>query len=247
MRGGPAPASDPDGPELTVVIPVFGEAAHIEDLLGAWSSTLQSLRIDYVLCVHDDGSRDATRAILERLAGADARIEVVSHENRGHGPTILDGYRRARGRWVLQVDGDGEIAPDHFPALWSPRDGYDLLLGSRRRSFQSPARRVLSATAGLAVRALFGRGIGDVNVPYRLMRASALRPLLERIPAGSFAPNLLLSGLAIRRGLRIHSHDVPVRARASGRSSLTGWRLWSGAWRSMVDVLRVALSTRHAR
>lgn len=229
--------------ELTVVIPVFCEAGHVGDVLEGWRTTLDALHVDYVLRVYDDGSSDGTLEILERLAGPDARIEVEAHENRGHGPTILEGYGRARGEWVLQVDSDGEIAPDHFAALWSRREGYDLLLGRRQRSSQPPTRRLTSTVSRLVVRFLFGSGIHDVNSPYRLMRGSALRRLLPRVPADAFAPNVILSGLVIRDGLRVLERDVPVRTRAAGRSSLRGGRLWRGAWRSFGETLRVARSS----
>ena len=229
--------------ELTVVIPAFCEAEHIGDVLDTWRSALEALQIDYVLCPYDDGSSDGTLEILQRQARQHPRLEVEGHENRGHGPTILEGYGRARGEWIFQVDSDGEIAPDHFAALWNQREGYDLLLGCRRRSSQPPARRLTSLTSRLVVRLLFGGGIRDVNSPYRLMRGTALRRLLPRIPADAFAPNVILSGLAIREDLRVLEHDVPVRTRASGRSSLSGGLLWRGAWRSLRQTLRVARST----
>jgi dolichol-phosphate mannosyltransferase len=229
-----------DGPELTVVVPVYCEAAHVEGELRAWSAALRALEIDYVLSVRDDGSLDGTREIVERLAAADRRIEVASHANQGHGPTVLEGYRRSRGAWIFQVDADGEIASDHFAALWAGREAHDLLIGARRRGGQPLARRLLSAGARTVVRVLFGPGIRDVNSPYRLMRASATRPLFDRVPDDAFAPNVLLSGLAVRAGLRVHCVDVPVRARASGRSSLVGARLLRGAWRALRDAVRVA-------
>lgn len=235
-------AAPSEGAELTVVIPTFCEAGHIGEVLDAWHSTLESLHIDYVLCVYDDGSRDETLEILRHQARQRPRIEVEGHENRGHGPTILKGYRRARGEWVFQVDSDGEIAPDHFAALWSRREGYDLLLGRRRRSSQPPTRRLISAVSRFAVSLLFGDGVGDVNSPYRLMRGTSLRRLLPLIPADAFAPNVILSGLARRHGLRVLEHEVPVRPRAGGRSSLSGVRLWRGAWRALGETVRVARS-----
>jgi dolichol-phosphate mannosyltransferase len=233
-----------EGPELTVVIPAFCEAQHAGEVLDTWCTTLDSLGIDYVLCAYDDGSPDETLEILEGRARRHARVEVEGHENRGHGPTVLEGYRRARGEWVFQVDSDGEIAPDHFGTLWSRREKHDLLLGRRRPSSRPLGRRLTSAVSRLAVRILFGRGIHDVNSPYRLMRGTALGGLLPRVPEDAFAPNVILSGLAIRDGLRIFEHDVPVRPRASGRSSLSGRRLWRGAWRSLGETLKVARSRR---
>jgi dolichol-phosphate mannosyltransferase len=246
MSQGPTRWTHPNGPELTVVMPVFCEAEHVGAILDSWRSTLDSLGIDYVLCVHDDGSTDGTRDVLEARARQHSRINVHRHENRGHGPTILDAYRQARGEWIFQVDSDGEIEPDHFRVLWSRRRDYDLLVGCRRGSSRPPLRRLVTVMSRLAVRLLFGARIRDVNSPYRLVRGSSLRSLVPWIPSGAFAPNVLLSGLAGRDGFRLYEYDVPVHARASGRSSLAGWRLWRGVGHSLGDTLRVAWSKRRA-
>jgi glycosyltransferase involved in cell wall biosynthesis len=240
-------ATHPTEAELTVVVPVYNEEASIADVLASWSSDLKGLGVRYRIAVYDDGSRDRTPRILEELARRDEHLSVTRQENRGHGPTILRGYREARAPWVLQIDGDGEMASAHFGALWSRREGYDFLVGARQDRASALPRRLVSAGSRLAVHWLVGRGVHDVNSPYRLMRRAALAPLLDLLPAEPFAPNTLLSGLAGRARLRVLEVPVPHEGRRAGRGSLGGRKLIAGVSRSLRDTVATAVRARRAR
>lgn len=232
--------SAPD-PELSVVMPAYNEEDAVGDVVGSWAKELDALGIDYEMRVYDDGSTDATGAVLRGLAARMPRVIAVSQANRGHGPTILGGYRQSRGTWVFQTDSDGEIPAAGFADLWVRREEYDLLLGYRTGRRAPLGRRVVTRGCRLAVRALFGAAVRDVNTPYRLMRRSWLQLVLPRIPGDAFAPNVILTGLAGRGGLRIYEHAVPYHARKTGTGSLVALRLWRGAFRSLVETVRVAL------
>ena len=160
-------------PELSVVMPVFNEAAAIGEALQEWTDELDGLGIDYEIRVYDDGSRDATPDVLSQLAKENPRLVVERHENKGHGPTILRGYREAPAPWVFQTDSDGEMDVGGFAALWERREEYDFLFGTRAGRESSPARWLVTRVSRLSVWLLFARGVSDVNTPYRLMRAEA--------------------------------------------------------------------------
>jgi dolichol-phosphate mannosyltransferase len=231
----------PHTPALTVVMPVYNEAAAIGEVVRSWTTELDRLGIDYELRVYDDGSRDQTPVVLEQLSNELPRLLVTRHSNRGHGPTILRGYREARGEWVFQTDSDGEMEPVSFGRLWEKRADYDFLFGIRAGRVWTPPRWVMTRASRLAVRLLFGGGVADVNTPYRLMRREALQPLLLSLPDDLFAPNVILSGLAVRRGLRIFEIDVPHQGRRTGKASLTGLRkLVKPATRSLRQTLAIA-------
>jgi glycosyltransferase involved in cell wall biosynthesis len=191
--------------------------------------------------VYDDGSTDKTGAVLRDLTVHIPRLVVISQTNRGHGPTILRGYREARGEWVFQTDSDGEIPAAPFRELWARRTAYDLLLGYRSRRRLAPARRIVTYGSRLAVWALFGSAVRDVNSPFRLVRREWLHATLPRMPADAFAPNVILAGLAARGRLRIHEQPVPYRARPTGKGSLVASRLWRGACRSLIETVAVAV------
>ena len=233
--------------ELDVVMPVYDEEAVVGEVLRAWIAELDRLAIDFRILAYDDGSRDGTWEVLERTADEEPRLVAVRQANRGHGPTVLRGYREASAEWVFQVDSDGEMPCAGFDELWRRRHGYDLLLGWRRNRRGPAGRRLVTAVARTAVRRLFGGDVRDVNVPFRLIRREVLARLLDDVPASAFAPNVLLSGLAARDGLPIYQTAVDDRERPAGSGSLGALRLARGAARSFAELAAVALRTRGRR
>lgn len=104
---------DPDPPALSVVVPCRNEAARVEDAVR--SILAQGLPGLQVVAV-DDRSEDATGDLLDRLAAADPRLEVV-HVTAlpegwlGKNHAMHLGGRRARGEWILFTDGDVVFGP----------------------------------------------------------------------------------------------------------------------------------------
>lgn len=220
--------------DLMVVMPVYNEEACIAGVVRAWRDQLSALDIEFALLVLNDGSKDGTAAALRAFDG-DGRVQVVNKANSGHGPTILQGYRRAvnEAEWVFQCDSDDEMPPSSFAKLWARRDRYDALFGYRWQRQQDAARLLLSAGSRVAVRVLFGRGVRDVNTPYRLLRASKLKPIVAAIPDDTFAPNVLISGVFSNYRRRVANLPVPHQNRKTGTASLTSAKVWKVAFKSL--------------
>ena len=230
-------------PELSVVMPAYNEDASIRFVLEDWIEELDRLQIDYEILAYDDGSSDATGRLLETFSREDPRIQARSHTNIGHGPTILRGYHESRGQWVFQIDADGEMSPAGFEALWEVRSDHDFLFGYRSGRKSAGARLVITQASRWTVWVLFGKAVRDVNTPYRLMRRSCLEVMLELLPDDTFAPNVVLSGIAIRGGLRIAEQPVVHQGRQAGQVSLGGLKLWRSAVRSLVQTLKIAFGS----
>ena len=228
-------------------MPVHNEACAIVTVLAEWTHVLDGMGMPYELLVYDDGSSDGTAAALDAVRPSMAHLAVRRHENRGHGPTILRGYREARGGWMFQTDSDGEIAADEFPSLWKARAAADMILGVRQGRIVSPVRRAVSRLAAGHVLMLFGCRVQDANTPFRLMQRAAFEPLLRELPDDCFAPNVILCGLAARAGLRICEMPVLHRGRTLGRSSLRPARLLRAVSRSSWQAVAVALRSRRRR
>ena len=227
--------------ELMVVMPVYNEEGCIRDVLNAWSRELDSLGIDYTILVLNDGSRDGTSEQLASLP-VTRRITVINKPNSGHGPTIMLGYRQAveRADWVFQVDSDDELRPQDFRALWEARHCHDCVIGYRVNRRSPLSRRIITSMARLVVWAMFRSPIRDVNCPYRLFRASRLRELLACLPENHSVPNVCLSGLAARGGLRISQAPVQYQYRRTGTVSIRRWKLWKFATRALLQTLRAS-------
>ncbi len=231
--------------ELTIVMPVYNEEASLEKCARSWLDTLDASDIDYRLLILDDGSKDATPGSLEQLS-QHAAVVGVTKSNEGHGPTILRGYRAAvlTSDWVFQVDSDDEIPASAFGAMWDARDGNDAVFGQRTGRDQSVDRAVITKIARLATRLLFNARATDANVPFRLMRASALAPVLSKLPDDTFAPNVIISGALSRDRDKFAEMPVPHEFRQAGQVSIVGIGALKAAARSFVQTARLARSFR---
>lgn len=99
--------------EVSVIIPVYNTEKNLEQCVrSVMGQTLSAIEI---ICV-DDGSTDGSRAILERLAGEDARITVIAQENAGAGAARNRGMDRAKGRYLSFLDADDFFEPDMLEA-----------------------------------------------------------------------------------------------------------------------------------
>ena len=232
--------------DITVVMPVYNEAVCIVAVVEDWLGVLGSLGVRYRLLAINDGSRDGTADALAGLLGRRG-FELVTKPNSGHGPTVLMGYRRAvaDSDWVFQVDSDNELKAADFPAFWRAGKTADVAIGYRQG--RRPAvRRLLSAASRLVTAMLFGRAVRDVNCPYRLMRSKVLAPLLEHLPADTFAPNVAISGmLALKRrhaDLRILNLPVTYEGRRTGKASIRGLKLAGSSLRALRQTLQICLA-----
>ena len=224
-------------PELSLVMPVFNEAGNVGGVITDWTDVLTRLGIEYEFLVYDAESTDGTIDVINGLAESNDRVKLHVYPALPHGASVLRGYREAHGAWVFQMDSDAEMPPDSFPELWEHRDNYDFLLGCRQGRTSTLGRRIMTLVSRASIRVLFGKGIRDVNSPYRLIRRTSLTTLIDGMPEETIAPNVILSGLAVRSKLRIYQCWVPHYSRRVGTAPLTKWGFWKIAatafWQTM--------------
>ena len=234
--------------KLCVVMPVYNEQDAIGGVLEKWHAALESLGIDFEIRPYNDGSKDSSLEVMRKCARKPGcRISVRDKPNGGHGNTVLTGYREAATDgfdWVFQIDSDDEMGPEKFGELWERRNDFDFLVGIRDGRRQALPRKVVSFVSRLCVRVFYGRSVWDVNTPYRLMRVSAFKDFFSQIPPTTFAPNVILSGLAARFGLRCFETRVPQHDRTTGEVSIKKWKLFKAAVKSFWQTITFALTER---
>lgn len=233
---------------LCVVMPVYNEQDAVGEVLSKWVKELDRIGMDYVIRPYNDGSRDDSLAVMRAKATelncGRMKIDVRDKPNGGHGHTVLTGYREAVADgfgWIFQIDSDDEMGPERFAAFWSCRSDYDFLVGIRDGRRQQLSRKIMSLVSRLCVRIFYGRSVWDVNSPYRLMRAATFGEFYWRIPLATFAPNIILSGLAARYGLRCFEARVPHHERITGCVSIRKWKLLKVALRSFAQTVFFSL------
>jgi glycosyltransferase involved in cell wall biosynthesis len=149
--------------EVSVVVPVFGNAGTLEELLGRVVATLVRTGTPFEVVFVDDGSPDDSLAVLRMLAARDGRVRVHEHgANRGQSTAVVTGLRAARGRWTVVLDADLQDPPEAMAELLRlAGNGVDAVLATRVGRYESAARtltsraykRVLAWWTGLPVRA----------------------------------------------------------------------------------------------
>src|SRR5208282_6288834 len=103
---------------VSVIVPVYNEVAHVDELLQA----IHASPVKKEIIIVDDGSTDGTREKLQAMPLADITdTTVVFHEkNCGKGAAIRTALHYARGEYVLIQDSDLEYDPQDYPALLRP-------------------------------------------------------------------------------------------------------------------------------
>jgi glycosyltransferase involved in cell wall biosynthesis len=217
-------------PTVAVAIPAYNEADGIGGFLQEVEDALTPHVAALRLVVVDDSSTDGTSDVLEELRPKlQGTLEVLCNEtNRGHGPSLMNAYRRAlesEPDFVLQVDGDGQFqGSDLRRVLVLLVDEAHAACGVRRFRQDPWFRMVMTRMVRAYVQMSFDVRARDPNCPLRGYESRLLRDLLATLPQDCLVPNLFLTILAARRGVALVEVDVSHRVRRGATSEGTTWR-----------------------
>lgn len=200
--------------DLSIVIPAYNEQDRIIPTIGAFAAHLALSGLTWELIVSDDGSRDATRALIGLIDHANVRV-VEAPANAGKGAAVRRGFAAARGKRVLFSDADNATPADEIDALLACLDaGADVAIGSRAAEGADVLNRSLlrrTMTAGLrgVVRVALGIGVSDTQCGFKLFTADAAHRISGAQTVDGFSFDLEMLHLAERFGYTIA--EVPVR------------------------------------
>lgn len=226
----------PAVPDLSVVVPVYNEAAILETTLRELVPFLQGLGYDFEVVLVDDGSVDASLGILRRAAADDPRLVVEAlPENRGKGAAVRHGMLTARGRRVLFMDADLSTPLEEIPGFIGALDsGYDVVIGNRRAPgstitrHQSWIRESLGKGFTVLTRTLLAPGVHDFTCGFKLFTGEAAQSVFRRSTLDGWAFDAELIVIAQEQGQRLvqlpvtwrNEDDTKVRLGAAVLGSL---------------------------
>ena len=222
-----APAAAPARvARLSYFFPAHNEAANLEGLVAEALTTLPSLAETFEIIVVDDGSRDATAAIADRLAAEHPDLVRVIHHptNLGYGAALRSGFRAARYELVAFTDGDRQFRVADLARLLARLAGPDrpdVVAGYRIRRADPPIRTLYARLYRLANVIFFGLRVRDVDCACKLFRREALEGVRVESGGAFFSAELLIKLQA--GGRRIAEVGVPHYPRTAG--SPTGAKL----------------------
>jgi glycosyltransferase involved in cell wall biosynthesis len=202
---GPRPSS---GPELSLVIPVYNEEAILEASLHELCDRLDAEALRYEVIVAENGSRDRTVEIAERVAAARPQVRLCSYPEPNYGGALREGIYRARGRFVICEEIDLLDVGFHLRALALLRAGQaDVVIGSKAmrgaHDTRPLARRAATRFYNAVLRVGFGFSGTDTH-GLKALRRDAILPVAARcvVEHDVFASELVIraerSGLVVR-------------------------------------------------
>src|SRR5258707_11621598 len=207
---------------LSIVVPVYNEAAGLALLHERIGETAKALRRRYALACEvvyvDDGGADATLGIAHSLAADTLDVQVVSlSRNFGKEAALMAGLDHARRGAVLFMDGDGQHPPDLVEKLvehWI-EGGYDVVYTAKAHRDNEPFLRRFAVHGFYALINWGGRQkIPEDAGDFRLLSPRAAAALVQ-FPEG----NRSFKGLASWIGFRQIRVDYEPAPRAHGRST----------------------------
>jgi glycosyltransferase involved in cell wall biosynthesis len=219
---------DWNGPFLSVIMPVYNEAATV-------ARVVRSVLAQPVVCeliIVDDGSSDGTYAALEAVARYEPLITLLKHDvNQGKGAALRTAIQRARGNVVIIQDADLEYDPAEYPRLLRPIvNGHaDVVFGSR--FLGSEAHRVLyywhsvgNSFLTQLSNMLSNLNLTDMETCYKAFRREVIQKIEIEENRFGFEPEITAKVAHFSPRLRIYEVAVSYYGRTYEEGKKVSWR-----------------------
>jgi dolichol-phosphate mannosyltransferase len=217
---------------VSVIVPVYNEAAHLDELLHA----IHASPVKKEIIIVDDGSTDGTREKLQALPPIDGFTVVFHEKNYGKGAAIRTALAYARGEYVLIQDSDLEYDPQDYPRLLRPLEAgnANVVYGVRPDRPERGVRFFLGAKLLTHLTNLLYRAsIHDEATCYKVVRRSLLAQLQLQCRRFEFCPEV--TAKLCRIGEKIA--EVPISY--TPRSATEGKKIrHSDGWLAIWTLIR---------
>lgn len=211
-------------PELSWVLPLYGTAAHLDELLARLTRTAARLDVPYEIVMVDDACPEGSGSRAERAAAEMPLARVLRlPTNHGQDGALREGLRACRGKWAVLLDADLQDPPEAVVELWSQRGpDRDVVFANRVGTYTTRARRLSSRIYRGLVRTMTGLP------PGACLFVLVNRRLIDRIAATRRPRVSILAVIAASRSV---CRSIPIERalRPSGRSAYDARRRWRKA------------------
>jgi dolichol-phosphate mannosyltransferase len=224
-------------PRYSIVIPVFNESEVIPQLLMEIRESVRTWSDEYEILMIDDGSVDQTPELIERCFANWRQGRLIRlAKNCGQAAALYCGMKKARGRIIILMDGDGQNDPSDLPGILEPLTEFDMVVGVRVDRKDNFMRRVMSRVANKIRGRILNDSVLDSGCGIKAFHRSVVDAFIPIRTLYSFIP-----ALAISAGFSVKQVPVRHRARLGGESKY-GVRQF--LWRPFLDMLGVWWFTR---
>jgi dolichyl-phosphate beta-glucosyltransferase len=210
---------------LAVVIPAYNESHRLPATLAAIRPYLDSRFASYEVIVVDDGSQDATPAVVQDLRGSWPNLILVRQpRNMGKGAAVRRGCLAANCDVVLYMDADLATPIEEFDSMLPlfTRGEYKAVVGVRTyQEHESKWRRIVGLILQLMAHVIvFEKAVIDSQCGFKCFSREACRELFgrSRVDGGMFDVELFF--MMHRLGIAVYYQPVHWENKAGSRISV---------------------------
>ena len=217
---------------LTIFFPCYNEEANLERVTLAALDVAAEVADDYEVIIVNDGSRDRTAEIADRLASEHETVRAVhNNPNLGYGGALQRGFREAAKDWVFYTDGDGQFDFKELPRLLPLLETHDIV-SCYRLDRKDPLLRKLNAWCwGRLVNLLFGFGLRDVDCAFKIFPRALFDEITMKSTGALIDTEILAKAHYL--GYRIAQLGVHHYLRTAGEQSGANIRVIARAFKEL--------------
>jgi len=187
-----------NAPEISIVIPVYDEAAIVREATRELRRKLDALGWEYEIVLAENGSRDGTQDLLREIAREDPRVRWFHEERPDYGRALKRGILEARGRVIICDEIDLCDVGFYQRALPIIAEGADLVVGSKAMRGADDARPWIRRMATRLITLLLRLTTGFRGTDTHGLKAFVRARLVPVVRACTVERDLFASELVIR-------------------------------------------------
>ena len=224
---------------ISVIIPVFNEIGSLPELMDQLRKVLHIYKKWEILFV-DDGSTDGSTEFLNDLSRKDENVTLIQfHRNYGKSAALAEGFKRAKGEYLITMDADLQDDPAEIPNLMKKlEEGFDLVSGWKKKRKDPISKRFPSKIFNYVTRIMTGVKIHDFNCGLKIYRKAVIKTLDLYGGRHRYIP-----ALAGHNKFRISEIQVNHRPRIHGVTKYGGSRLFHGFF----DLISIIFMNRYTQ
>ncbi len=196
-------------PSISIFFPCYNDEKSIGKLVEDAFSVVKTLTPDFEVIIINDGSKDKSALVLEKLKQKYKNLAIITHEvNKGYGGALQSGFKAATKDLVFYTDGDGQYDVSELPILYSLMTSDVDFVNGIKMARNDPTHRILIGNFySFVIRWTFQLPIYDVDCDFRLIRQSIVKKLNLTVTSGAITVELVKKAhraKAIFREVSVH-------------------------------------------
>lgn len=227
--------------EISVFFPAYNEEKNIKKTIVEAISVLEKTAKKYEIIVINDGSKDKTGEIVEKLMKENKNIRMITHrKNKGYGGSLISGFSKVKYEWIVFTDSDGQFDFSEIGRFISTQKetNADLVIGWYRKRRVSFIRKINSSVWQIIVRLMFGLKVKDIDCGFKLIRKKVIDEISQlKSQRGAFISTEFLVKAKLKNFKIV---EIPVHhyAREEGAATGANLNVIMGSFKDLYELMK---------